>query len=111
MSKIYVGNSFSLNMVHRRSCKIHIEEIGINEAKGLLRDKEFTSCVGHESTAELVSSLLGIEVRANRIPITLEVGDTLVVFQITSRLPEGKILSLEELKNLQYRIVKVEVIE
>ena len=54
--------------------------------------------------------LLGIEIEANRIPIKLSEGDVLIVFQLLERLPEGKVLSEEELKKLKYKFYKVEIL-
>jgi len=66
------------------------------------------SAVGHESTAKLLSQLLGIEIPVNRIEIKIEYGDKLIVFQLLQRLPEGKVLSEEELRQLQFRFLIVE---
>jgi hypothetical protein len=50
----------------------------------------FTSVVGHQDTANVLTTLLGVEVPMNRVSVRLEAGDVLYVAQVTGgRLPEG----------------------
>ena len=63
----------------------------------------FTSAIGHEGTAVLLYQITGIPVPTNRIAIKMQPGDTAIVFRVLERLPEGKVLSYEELKNIQYK--------
>ena len=58
------------------------------------------SAVGHPATAEVLSTICGFPIQANRIMISLAPGDTLLVFQLLERLPEGKVLSKEEVQQL-----------
>jgi len=104
---IYVSNSFSLNMLRYERELILVYPESIENIKKLLR-KGFISAIGHESTAKLLSQLLGVEIPANRIEIKIEYGDKLVVFQLLQRLPEGRVLSEEELRQLQFRFLIVE---
>jgi hypothetical protein len=78
--------------------------ISIEEAKELLQNNEFTSAIGHESTAKLLSELLNINIPANRIQVKMSSGDVAIVFQVLTRLPEGKVLTDEELKNIPFRL-------
>lgn len=66
------------------------------QAKTLLRS-EFVSAIGHESTAKLLSHVLGQEIAVNRIQVTLQVGDVAIIFRLKQRLPEGKVLNETEL--------------
>ena len=79
-------------------------EINIQEAKFYLMHglENYVSAIGHEGTAEILSKLLGFEVSANRISVKMETGDKAVVFRMLERLPEGKILTSEELEKLKY---------
>jgi hypothetical protein len=61
---------------------------------------EVVSAVGHESTARILSAILGFEVPAQRLTITLTESDIAVAFALDYRLPEGKVLSKEELEQL-----------
>ena len=65
-------------------------------------EKGFVSAVGHEATAEVLSRLLGVKVPVNRARIQMQPGDEAVVFRLHERLPEGKVLSAEELEQHGY---------
>jgi len=73
-----------------------IKKIDLEKAK-LFIPENFTSAVGHQATAELISGLLEVEVKTNRIQVFFEIGDKALAFVPKQRLPEGKILSKEEL--------------
>jgi len=73
-----------------------IKKIDIETAK-LSLPKNFTSAVGHQATAEMISGLLGVKVEVNRIQIFFEIGDEALAFVPRQRLPEGKVLNKEEL--------------
>jgi len=74
------------------------------EAVEELLDREFTSAVGHEATASFMSKIIGREIPVNRIAVQMETGDSAVVFHLLVRLPEGKILSEEEMEKIPYEI-------
>jgi hypothetical protein len=78
-------------------------QITIEQAKKLLQ-KPFTSAIGHEGTATLLSKLLGIEIPVNRVAIKMQPGDRAVVFQVLQRLPEGAVLTEEELRKIPYSL-------
>ncbi len=107
--KVYVGNAFSLSMLSKLPAKILVLELTDEEAKNYIR-LGAESAIGHESTAKVLSQILSTEVPANRRMITLEPGDCLVVFQLLQRLPEGTVLSEEEVKKLPYKFYLVEVL-
>ena len=97
---IYLSNAFSLGMVNPSpSLTLRVRVASLEEVKDLLRGG-FVSAVGHQATAELLSTLLGLPVEANRVAITMGAGDALVVFQLRIRLQEGQILSSQEVKSL-----------
>lgn len=80
-----------------------LERITIEQAKELLSEG-FTSAIGHEATAEVLSALLDIPIPMNRIQISMEPGDKALVFRLLTRLPEGKVLSKEELLALPWEL-------
>ena len=82
-------------------------KISTEEAKALLGGG-YISAVGHKATAEILSSVLGVEIPENRIAISLEKGDIAIVIKLGVRLPEGKILSAEELRELKFELGKLE---
>ena len=110
--KTFLGNAFSLGMlpVNATEIKLRVKIITLEDVKKLT-ENGFESCIGHESTASILTELLGKEVRMNRIPITLEKGDIIIVFQIIGRLEEGKILTRNEIEKLNYRFYLVEIEE
>lgn len=63
---------------------------------------QWTSAVGHESTAEIMSELLGYQILMNRIKVEPKPGDRLLCFKLKGRAPEGKILNKEEIKQIGY---------
>jgi hypothetical protein len=91
--------------------RVRIRKLSLLEVKEIkeMLQNGFVSIIGHESTAEVLSSLLGIAIPMNRSSIKLQKTDTLIVFQIRARLPEGKILSKEELENLPIEFFVVEI--
>lgn len=100
--KIYMSNAFSLQMVNAgdviKTSPAFPEEIPEN----------VVSCIGHSDTAVVLSSILGREVKVNRVSIHLEEGDVLYVAQLQGgRLPEGA-TTLPE--GFAFTFIKVEVI-
>jgi hypothetical protein len=93
-----------------RSVNIKLTKITIEEAKQILKNNDFVSAVGHEGTAKVLSQLLDIEIPANRITIFFNKGDVGIHFFLKQRLPEGKILSSEELAKLDFWLIKSEVL-
>ncbi len=105
-----LGNAFSLNMLPPEGANIKIRALLPEEVEGL-KNKEsvrLVSCIGHESTALFVSALLGREIPANRVEVTLRNGELFVVCQMQGRLPEGKILTAEEIKAVKVKWFSVQ---
>jgi len=108
-SKTYIANAFSLNMLESEEATINVKVIDIETVKQMITSEEVESAIGHESTAKILSQLLGVEVKAERKEIKLKKGDRLIVFQLLQRLPEGTVLSEEELKQLQFKFFLVQI--
>jgi hypothetical protein len=93
--------------------RLFVRLIDLERVKSLF-ELGFESAVGHQSTAEILSNLLGIEVPTDRKAIKLQSGDILIVFQLGIRLAEGQVLSKEEVLDLynkgQASFVMVEVV-
>jgi len=98
---VFLTNAFSLGMLPAspQPLTLRVRVISLEEVKSLLREG-FVSAVGHASTAEVITLLTGIEVPVNRISISLSPGDRLIVFQLRTRLEEGRVLNEEEVKAL-----------
>jgi Holliday junction resolvasome RuvABC ATP-dependent DNA helicase subunit len=95
---VYISNAFSLSMLTPPTT-IKVVEVSAEDVKNVLAHG-FTSAVGHEATAQVISAQLGVQVPTNRISIQIKPSDTLVVFQLLTRLPEGKILGVDEMKGI-----------
>jgi hypothetical protein len=114
---VYLCNSFTLSMISPSLLEggaiIKASPISLGEVKALLKEG-FVSAVGHESTARVLSSLLGTDVPFNRAQISIKEGDVIVSFQLLIRLPEGKVLGDDEVLALynegKIKFFRVEVI-
>jgi hypothetical protein len=73
----------------------------LEQAKKLVASG-FESAIGHDSAAAVISTLLDIDCKTNRIQYKQQPGDTALVFKLKARAPEGKILSAEEIEEIGY---------
>jgi Domain of unknown function (DUF1874) len=76
--------------------------ISLDEAKNLVTENAFQSAIRHQSTAEVLTELLGVKVVANRLEFFQTIDDVALIFKLRSRPPEGKILSREEIEEIGY---------
>jgi len=92
---------------------ITFRKVSIEEAKKVVSasQSQFVSAIGHEGTAKLLSRLLGVQIPTNRITVFMEPGDIGLHFFLKQRLPEGKILTEDEVKKLDYWLVLSEIEE
>jgi acyl-CoA hydrolase len=112
---VYLVNAFSLGMLTTKKVTLYVEEVdedtAVNVITTMKSKGELTSAVGHESTAKILSEICGVEIECNRIPIKLQPKDAVIIFQLLDRLPEGKILTIEEIRALKYKFYLVKVVE
>ena len=104
---VYIANAFALSMIEEKEAILRIKEISKEEVKEILKEG-FISAIGHQSTAEILSQLLDINIPFNRVQIKITPSDKLIVFQILTRLEEGKILSKEEISKLPFKFFLIE---
>lgn len=78
------------------------EPCALSIARGMVAAMGHQSYIGHESTAQLLTTLLDIEVPMNRQPYRQEPGDVALVFKLNGRPSEGTILSLEDIQAIGY---------
>ena len=76
--------------------------IETESAKINLRTFDWISAVGHDSTAQVMSEVLGTTVRVNRIQVSPESGDRLLCFKLKGRAPEGVVLDKQQLEKIGY---------
>ena len=77
------------------------EKFDLGQAKQFLA-LGFTSAVGHASTAAFVSVLLGVEIPLQRVAIEMMPGDQALVLRFLTRLPEGALLTPDEIAALPH---------
>ena len=91
---MFIANAFSLSMLPWTELAapfaFNATEITLAGAKRLVTFTKARSIVGHEDTARLFSTLLGVDVPVNRTSVQLDPRDKLIVGQYSGpRLPEG----------------------
>ena len=98
--KTYLGNALSLSMLPMsEEVSVKFKKVGVEEVKALLSNG-FISAIGHPATASALSKILGVNVPTNRVAITLQPGDTLIVFQLNlGRLAPGQELGEQDILN------------
>lgn len=60
----------------------------------------YISAIGHQGTIDLINSLCKTSFTMNRAEIKLSPNDELLMIQLRTRLPEGKVLTEPELQDL-----------
>ena len=80
------------------------KKISVSEAKEILDHEDFVSAVGHQATTDALTTLFSRKIEMNRISVTMQVHDEAIVFRMLERLPEGVVLSLEELLSRKFEI-------
>lgn len=103
---IYVTNAFSLNMLRCASALVAITKVDIETVKSLIVNG-FVSAVGHEDVAKIVSNLLGIDVPFNRVNVTLNEGDVVVVAQYVGPRLEPGTTTLPSGAKIEFFVVEV----
>ena len=87
---IYLLNAFSPNMLLDFPTAVVFREISVQTVREYAQLEGLESAVGHPDTAAVFSTVLGIEVPANRITVRLFAGEFAIVGQyVGPRLPEG----------------------
>jgi hypothetical protein len=90
-------NAFTPAMMEKLPAIVRFEEVTEAGAR-VLALAGLESCVGHQASADLYAVKLGIPVPMNRVNVRLVEGDSALIGQYQGpRLPEGRILTTEEL--------------
>ena len=89
-----------------------VETVSLDRAKYLInaylysdddvQPRGLDSAIGHESTAAIMSQLLGVNVPMNRQQFVQQIGQAALVFKLKGRPPEGSILTIEEIEAVGY---------
>jgi hypothetical protein len=80
-----INNAFSLSMLKGDNL-LTVQEVPIELVKNL----ELVSAIGHADTAVILSGMLEKTIPVNRVSVSLDRGESIVVAQYSGpRLPEG----------------------
>jgi hypothetical protein len=111
MNRIYLLSTGYIPVQMEKWKKVIVVQriVGLSEARRLL-ENGFISAVGHQSTAEIISAVLGIYVPYNRQSVYLEPSDEAVCFILKTRPPEGRVLSIEEIEQIGYYFIHARVL-
>lgn len=104
---MYLLNAFSLNMLQFPNL-VKFQELNIDDVKQTLSQMRFTSAIGHESTAQVLSQRLGMKIDYNRVDVSLKPGDEAIIAQLP-RPKEGQIYSAIEIQEMPIRFIYVYV--
>lgn len=74
----------------------------LEEVKNLVGEG-FQSAIGHKSTAQVLSTLLGVEVVSHRVNYRQKTGEQAIIFELIRRPPEGATLDSHDIINIGYR--------
>ena len=85
-----------------------VERISENTAKDILW-AGFESAIGHDSTANVISVRLGIEVKKARINVVPQNGDILIIAAFTPprRLEEGELFTEQEILSFDLAFCRI----
>lgn len=78
--------------------------IDVENAKRLIESRGFESYIGHPSTAEIMSSILGVRVSICRSEYKQQGGMTALVFKLNTRLDTPRELTLDEIEEIGYTL-------
>lgn len=65
---------------------------------------DFVSAIGHLDSALFLKGILNIDIPVNRIQIDMQPSDEALVLRLLQRIPEGKVLDLQELMIIPFEL-------
>ena len=81
----------------------YLKSISLAEARSMVvPNAEVTSYIGHESTTQIMSTLLGIPVAMNRAQFKQDSETVALCFKLNGRPAEGQILTAQEIEAIGY---------
>lgn len=104
-TKVYI---FNTTILTTPGLTFHSEVIDAARAQRLvapLPGREVISAIGHESTAQIASAVLGRKVEVNRVAASMQDGDLAVCVKLRGRAPEGAILTREQVEAIGFDLV------
>lgn len=80
--------------------------LSVEEARRMI-GAGYTSAIGHEASARLLSSILGADIPANRVAIEMQPGDAALVLRVKARLPEGAVFDEAALSAIPWELSRL----
>jgi len=104
---LYILNTLvvPINFDVMNEAVVELKRISVEEAKKIVSKAKWESAVGHEGSAIILSELLGVKIPVERKSVFLKRRDKGLHFFLKKRLPEGAVLSTEELRKLDFWLV------
>ncbi len=90
----------------RMPMTLKTKPVSLNMVKEIIKDKEIESYIGHEATANLLSSLLNINVPTNRSMYDPKPNDVAVIIRLKKRLEKP-----EDVKNVSPNDIEFILVE
>ncbi|MCY0850055.1 STIV orfB116 family protein [Sulfuracidifex metallicus] len=103
--RLFLLNTLVIPFQDDQAC-FEVTKVDPNKASDIIKENNnVISAVGHDSTAKLMSNLLGYDVKTNRTEVFFEEGDQAIAFTLKKRLKEGEVLTtVEELERIGYQL-------
>ena len=81
-----------------------LHTITLDKARELAQEYggQLDSAIGHDATAKVMTDLLGVNVLVNRQMFSQQVGQQALVFKLHGRLPEGRMLTVDEIEAIGF---------
>ncbi|HEX2882778.1 MAG TPA: DUF1874 domain-containing protein [Polyangiaceae bacterium] len=76
--------------------------LSLEDARQIAARENFESAIGHESTAEILTEILGVSVTVNRSDNKQSPGDQAIVFKLRGRPEEGRVLSRADIDRIGF---------
>lgn len=80
-------------------------DLTLDQARDLATQNKdnLLSAIGHNATADVLTKLLGVDVAANRIIFTQDIGQKAIVLKMKGRLPDDvKDLTIDDMHNIGF---------
>lgn len=88
-----------------------LKTISLEEAKAIVSNNEICSGIGHSATAQIMTSILGIEIPENRVMLAQQPGQAALCFKLNGRPAKGAILGIDEIEAIGYSFKLMERLE
>lgn len=86
------------------SGRFEMKEITLEQAIELLNTHEYSSYVGHSSTAHYLSKLTGKKIDVRRKRCSLAVGQQALCFKLVKRLANNEFVTMRKLEHAEYKL-------